>query len=146
MLAATHLPPPVFVGKSPPGTFIGERAFKKLEKIVSLGPRIAGSHANDVDTVELLLREIHFIRQFAHSQKKITVDVQKPSGVVTQVRYANTVYHQLTNVAVRIENRNSTDLNPENLLINAHFDSVLGSPGNKKFNTLFDTSDLYTIC
>lgn len=137
MLAATHLPSPILISKSPQGVFISERAFQHLEKIVSLGPRITGSYANDVSAVELLLKEIDYIKQIAHPFRKITVDVQKASGVVTQVRYANTVYHQLTNIAVRIENKNSTDVNSECLLINAHFDSVLASPGNKKFNALF---------
>jgi len=129
MLAATHLPPPALTSKAPPGAFIGERAFKRLEKIVSLGPRVAGSYANDIGTVEILLKEINLIKQIAHPLHKITIDVQKPSGVVTQVRYANTVYHQLTNVVVKIESGNLTDVNSESLLVNAHFDSVLGSPG-----------------
>jgi len=131
MLAATHLPTSVLISEAAdrPGVFIAERAFKRLEKIVELGPRVLGSHANDVSTVQLLLKEIELIRTIAQPLHKITVDVQKPSGVVTPVKHTNTVYHQITNVIVRIENRNTTDLNPECLLVNAHFDSVHSSPG-----------------
>ena len=41
----------------------------------------------------------------------------------------NTIYHSLSNVVVKIQAANSTDADGQSLLVNAHFDSVMGSPG-----------------
>ena len=135
MLSDHYLPNPILLkdSSSHPGAFIGERAYKHLERLTSIGPRVAGSYENEIRTVDLLMREIGFIKQFAHPAHKITMDLQKASGVLTPLGQGldhNTVYHSLSNVIVKIEDRNSTGAE-EALLINAHFDSVRGSPGNK---------------
>lgn len=124
---------------SHPGAFIGERAYKHLERLTSIGPRVAGSYENEIRTVDLLMREIGFIKQFANRAHKITMDIQRPSGVMTPIADGidhNTIYHALANVVVKIEDQNSTDVNVEALLVNAHFDSVYGSPGSTIKNTL----------
>lgn len=137
MLSDHRLPNPILLkdSSSHPGAFVGERAYKHLERLTSIGPRVAGSYENEIRAVDLLMREIGFIKQFAHPAHKITMDLQKPSGVMTPVAHGldhNTIYHSLANVIVKIEDRNSTDVNAEEaLLINAHFDSVRGSPGSR---------------
>lgn len=136
MLSDHRLPTPVSIKDSSlhPGVFIGERAYKHLERLTSIGPRVAGSYENEIRTVDLLMREIGFIKQFANPVHKITMEVQRPSGVMTPVRQAidhNTIYESLANVVVKIEDKNSTEINAEALLVNAHFDSVHGSPGQK---------------
>lgn len=144
-LADNFLPSPVLlseVGQYPANTFVGERAYKHLERLTSIGPRVAGSYENEVRTVDLLLREIGFIKQFANPVHKITIDVQKPSGVMIPLnkgngRVDNTIYQSVTNVAVKIQGVYSTDEVAETLLVNAHFDSVLGSPGMHLKNFLF---------
>lgn len=134
MLSDHRFPSPILLkdASSHPGAFIGERAYKHLERLTSIGPRVAGSYENEVRTVDLLMREIGFIKQFANQVHKITMDVQKPSGLMTPVGDGlehNTIYQSLANVVVKIEGVNSTDSNKEALLVNAHFDSVHGSPG-----------------
>lgn len=130
-----RFPAPVYIDQasSHPGSFIGERAYKHLERLTSIGPRVAGSYENEVRTVDLLMREIGFIKQFAHPAHLITMDVQKPSGVLTPITGQglehNTIYHSLANVVVKIESRNGTNSSAEALLVNAHFDTVHGSPG-----------------
>lgn len=133
-LSDHRLPAPILLkdASSHPGAFIGERAYKHLERLTSIGPRVAGSYENEIRTVDLLMREIGFIKQFANAAHKITMDIQKPSGVMTPMTDGidhNTIYHALANVVVKIEDKNSSHVNAESLLVNAHFDSVFGSPG-----------------
>jgi hypothetical protein len=142
MLSDHRLPNPILLKDSSShiGAFIGERAYKHLERLTSIGPRVAGSYENEIRTVDLLMREIGFIKQFAHPAHKITMDLQKSSGVLTPLVHGldhNTIYHSLSNVVVKIEDRNSSGVNAEEaLLINAHFDSVRGSPGYTSLSTL----------
>ena len=144
MLSDHRLPSPILLKDASryPGAFIGERAYKHLERLTSIGPRVAGSYENEIRSVDLLMREIGFIKQFANPIHKITMEVQRPSGVMTPLHQAidhNTIYESLANVVVKIEAKNSTNINAEALLVNAHFDSVHGSPGLffKKLTTLF---------
>ena len=55
-----RLPDPILIADvaDNPGRFIGERAFRQVERLVSLGPRVPGSYENEVQALELLLREI----------------------------------------------------------------------------------------
>ncbi len=144
-LAESRLPTPVMLDEAHtrPGTFVGERAYKHLERLTSIGPRVAGSYENEVRAVDLLLREIGFIKQFAHSAHKITMDVQRASGVMTpdtKGQAENTIYHSLVNIVVKIEaarNLSLVDEVGQSLLVNAHFDSVYGSPGMLSKLTIF---------
>lgn len=133
-LADLRLPVPVMLNEAATkaGVFNAERAIKHLERLTSFGPRVAGSYENEIRTVDLLMREIGFIKYFAHSTHQITIDVQKPTGVMipaTKDQHLNVIYQSLANVVVRIEGKNSTNKNHEALLVNAHFDSVFNSPG-----------------
>lgn len=153
VLVDSWLPPPVLLSEAQtkPGAFVGERAYKHLERLTSLGPRVAGSYENEVRSVDLLVREIGFIKQFANPAHKITVDVQRVSGVMTPTssdKVENTVYQAIVNIVVKLEaaNNSSMQANGQALLVNAHFDSVIGSPGNGLFN-LFTCCNLYPfIC
>ena len=122
-----------------PGVFVAERAYNHVKHLTVIGPRVAGSYENEVRAVDLLLREIGFIKQFANSIHDIQVDFQRPSGVVTPNKPGdgvNTIYTQLANIVVRIASGNNT--NSEALLLNSHFDSVTGSPGRSmQLNILF---------
>lgn len=134
ILSNHRFPTPILLNEisKNPGVFVGERAFKHLERLTSIGPRVAGSYENEVLAVDLLMREINFIKHFSNPVHQITVDLQKPSGVLTPVAYGfdhNTIYQSLANVVVKIEGKNTNEINEEALLINAHFDSVHGSPG-----------------
>lgn len=140
-LADLRLPSPIMLNEAATktGMFNAERAFKHLERLTMLGPRVAGSYENEIRSVDLLLRELGFIKHFAHTAHQITIDVQKPTGVmipVTKDHDLNVIYQSLANVVVKIEGKNQTSSNQEALLINAHFDSVFNSPGTGKLNSI----------
>jgi len=107
-----------------------------LERLAGLGPRVAGSYENEVRAVDLLVREVALIRHMARSDVHvIETDVQRPSGVLLPDAGdgVNTVYDRLTNVVVRIGPAGDRADTGRALLVNAHFDSVAGSPGNTSF-------------
>lgn len=115
-----------------------------------MGPRVAGSYENDVRAVDLLMREIGFIKQFAHPAHKITMDMQRVSGVMTPNTLGqaeNAVYHALSNVVVKIQGANSTEeAGQQALLVNAHFDSVMGSPGKLLHQSSVPSTISLVVC
>ena len=134
-LADDCLPTPVLINhaSSQPGRFVAERAYNHLQRLTSLGPRVAGSYENEVRAVDLLTRELAVIKHFAHPVHQIEMDLQRPSGVMTPKKAidgVNTIYEKLANVVIKIgPSINGTGSKAEALLVNAHFDSVTGSPG-----------------
>lgn len=61
-------------------SFIEERARNDLVTLTKVGPRVAGSHANDVITVDALSRIIKDIQATKLGIHKIEFEVQKPIG------------------------------------------------------------------
>ncbi|KAF5278793.1 hypothetical protein FQA39_LY18351 [Lamprigera yunnana] len=111
-----------------PNRFIAERAYNTLKNLTSLGPRVAGSYANEVLAVNYLKKEIETIIQNAKKQNVIELDVQKASGAF-QLRFLDgmtNVYRNMQNIIVRIGSRINS---PHSLLLNCHFDTVSQSPG-----------------
>lgn len=84
-------------------------------------------------TVDLLKRKITEIQQQAHSNQKVEMDIQitsgsyyldfKPYGAISS-------YGNIQNVLVKLHSKNNSK---HSLLVNTHFDTVIGSPGNVKF-------------
>lgn len=114
-------------------TFIAERARVDLRILNDFGPRVTGSHANEVLAVDFLKREIAHIQTNAHPAQKIYADVQRVSGAY----YADfrphgftSVYRDVQNVLAKLVGaRERNGIGNETLLLNCHFDSVAGSPG-----------------
>ncbi|XP_053965127.1 endoplasmic reticulum metallopeptidase 1-like [Anastrepha ludens] len=120
-----HLPTPLTHRDETahPDSFIAERAEEILINLTSLGPRVVGSNANEVKTIELLLNEIGKVQNQMSDYFDIEVDTQVVSGQSSRFH----LYQGVQNVLVKLSAKNNTS--PNYLLINAHFDSVPGSPG-----------------
>ena len=111
-----------------PGKFIGERAQRILLDFDMIGPKVTGSHANENTTVQLLIDEVEKIRQvMQHDLYDLELDIQVVSGAYLHWSMVN-MYQALQNVVVKLSCKNSSSQNY--LLINSHFDSKPGSPGN----------------
>lgn len=115
-----------------PDRFIAERAYNILKNLTALGPRVAGSYANEVLAVNLLKHEIETIIASAKDNNVIQLDIQKASGAfkLEFLDGMTNVYHNLQNVVVKIGSRIDS---PHSLLVNCHFDTVANSPGNLLF-------------
>lgn len=111
-----------------PNRFNSLDARKHLEDIVELGTRHVGSEANEIHAVNLIVRKVEEIRRIASKQVEIELSLQHPSGRFYLDFPANMIqlYHNVTNIVVRFKKKGTDP--PHALLINAHYDSALGSP------------------
>ncbi|XP_022910899.1 endoplasmic reticulum metallopeptidase 1-like [Onthophagus taurus] len=108
--------------------FVAERAYDHLKKLTALGPRVTGSHVNEIEAVNLLKTEIGEIMKNSKSHHVIELDVQTVDGsfALQFLDGMTNTYSGLQNVVVKIGSRINS---PHSLLINCHFDSVPDSPG-----------------
>ncbi|XP_053698537.1 endoplasmic reticulum metallopeptidase 1-like [Sabethes cyaneus] len=110
-----------------PNTFIAERAWNNLKSFVDLGPRVAGTKANDELAVEIFKREIEAIQATKHADHEVITENQIATGVFNFTFYGTsmtTVYRNVQNVVVKLAGESDNAL-----LLNCHFDTVPGSPG-----------------
>lgn len=116
--------------------FIGERARADLQILNDFGPRPTGSYANEVLAVDFLKREISFIQQAANPAQRIYADVQKVSGAywgAFKPHGMTNVYRNVQNVVVKLVGAEEAQgRSNHTLMLNCHFDSVAGSPGNNQ--------------
>uniref|UniRef100_A0A182XZE8 FXNA-like protease n=1 Tax=Anopheles stephensi TaxID=30069 RepID=A0A182XZE8_ANOST len=114
-----------------PDRFIAEVAKQHLFEMSNVGPRVAGSYANEILTVQFLLRVINEITAEANPAHRVEVEVQRAYGsmFLDYEKYPQTsVYQGIQNVVARIVPSQRTD--PDNyLMLSSHFDSVPQSPG-----------------
>ena len=99
----------------------------------NFGPRVTGSHANEVLTVNFLKREIAQIQKLAHSNQKIHLDIQNVTGsywLGLKPHGLTNTYRNVQNVIVKLDGRKDNG-NEDVLMLNCHFDTVAGSPGKK---------------
>lgn len=95
--------------------------------MTDIGPRVAGSAANEIETVQFFEERLNEIKRQAHSAQKIDLNLQivsgtyfldyKPSGSFN-------VYKNAQNIVARLRGKQNSSI-----LVNAHFDSVPTSPG-----------------
>ena len=119
---------PQNVGPGDPNSFNSQDARKHLEDIVALGIRHVGSEANEIHTVNLLVQKVEEIRRLASRQVEIELSLQRTSGsfFINFPDAMTQLYRNISNVVVKFKRRGSS---PEHaLLLNAHYDSALGSP------------------
>lgn len=118
-----------------PVDFSADRARIHLEGITSIGPRTAGSYANDIQTVNYLLRELNSIKDKANSHLNIEIELQKASGSFAFFRKATKImesvgmtstYDDTSNVIVKLLPSTETK---HFVLVNAHFDTVSNTEG-----------------
>lgn len=122
------LPPPPSGSDAVPNVFNSRDAREHLEDIVNLGIRHVGSEANEVHAVNLIVQKVEKIRTLASRQVDIELSVQTVSGsfYINFPDSMTQLYHNISNVVVRFRKRGT---HPDHaLLINAHYDSAVGSP------------------
>lgn len=137
VLLNNWIPQPLLIKdeKGHANRFIAERAMIHLKNLTSFGPRVFGSHGNEILTVEYFIKEIQAITDNSNPVFSIQLDVQKPTGsyFLDNEPYGYTNYYTyVQNVVVRLSSAQSK---PHSLLVSCHFDSVPTSPG--KFIYLF---------
>lgn len=107
-----------------------------LEGLVS-GPRVTGTAANEVVATSYILNVLQRIQAAAADDVNIEIDVQRPSGSF-HTEFLNSftnTYCNITNIAVRLSLKRmnlplrSAKHSPHAVLVNAHFDSFVMSPG-----------------
>uniref|UniRef100_A0A6E8VG70 FXNA-like protease n=1 Tax=Anopheles coluzzii TaxID=1518534 RepID=A0A6E8VG70_ANOCL len=128
---ATRLPPALTVGdlERAPNAFIAERAWASLKTLNDLGPKPAGSQANEVLAYEFLLQEVQRINASKHDSQHLEVDSQTVTGAfsISLLNQSMTsVYRNVQNLVVRLA---GSDVRQHALLLNCHFDTVASSPG-----------------
>lgn len=120
---------PQDVATRDPNAFNARDARRHLNDIVNLGIRHVGSEANEIHAVNEIVQKVEEIRKLASRKVEIDLSLQRVSGSFS-LNFPDSMthlYHNVTNVVVRFRRRGSS---PEHaLLINAHYDSALGSPG-----------------
>ena len=102
-------------------------ARKHLEEITGLGIRHVGSTANEIHAKNMILQKVEEIHATASREVEIEVSVQHPSGhyYLDFLGGMTHIYHNITNIVVKFTKKGT---NPEHaFLINAHFDSALGT-------------------
>ena len=105
------------------------RTKDRLGKLVSVGFRPVGSIANENYAVEYLLKELNEIRDQAQLiNVDVEIDLQKSTGTFS-IKFADSftsVYDNIQNIIVKLHPSNSSS---HSLMVNCHYDSVIGSPG-----------------
>lgn len=88
-----------------------------------IGPKVVGSAANEVRTVNFILNYVNQIKENATNPNDVMISHQIVSGYNEFWRVAH-YYENLQNIVVRLQGEDD-----DALLLNCHFDSVPGSPG-----------------
>ncbi|XP_058835807.1 endoplasmic reticulum metallopeptidase 1-like [Topomyia yanbarensis] len=112
--------------------FVAERAQQHLRALTSQGTRVVGSSANEVFAVNFLVETIREIIREADPSNLLSVEVQDASGsyFLDYADYPITSYYRgVQNVIATIRKRSTSQFSGQYLLLNAHFDSAVTSPG-----------------
>jgi len=105
--------------------FVAGNARFTLDKLTSFGPRRAGSVANEVTAVNLMLTQLEDMNIESSNNISITYEKQTVSGEC-ELNGWKTQYVDVQNIVVRLsEHKNNSTA----LLVNCHFDSVMQGPG-----------------
>ncbi|XP_050091027.1 endoplasmic reticulum metallopeptidase 1-like [Anopheles aquasalis] len=116
-----------------PERFIAELAKLHLIEMSSVGPRVAGSYANEILTVGFLRRVVQGIVDNANPVHRVELEIQQAYGnmFLDYEKYPQTsVYRGIQNVVVRVVPSGGGGAEPEHfLMLSSHFDSVPQSPG-----------------
>lgn len=112
--------------------FVTNRAFKNLEVLSNIGPRVTGNYENEVLAVQYLKQEINEIIYSSPKQyNEILYDLQIVSGCFTlnlKGVTKTTCYQNIQNIVIKLKPLIFTNVS-ETILLNCHFDSVPTSPG-----------------
>ncbi|KAA0200220.1 Endoplasmic reticulum metallopeptidase 1, partial [Fasciolopsis buskii] len=111
--------------------FSSDNARIHLQKITSLGPRPAGSSANELLAADYLRRELQNIALSAGLLgPTVTFDEQVASYSSFQAGFHVSAYNNLRNFLLRIDSSTPHENSTKRaFLINCHYDSAVESPG-----------------
>lgn len=112
-----------------PNEFLVANARKHLLDITNLGIRHVGSEANEILAKRLLLQKLEKIRSSASQKVVIEISKQLVSGHyhLNFLGGMTHLYQNITNIVAKLYTKGTS---PEHaFLINAHYDSALGSIG-----------------
>ena len=110
-----------------PNKFVVANARKHLIDVTNLGIRHVGSEANEILARQLLLNKLEKIRSGASEKVEIEISEQLVSGhyFLDFLGGMTHLYQNVTNIVAKFYTKGTT---PEHaFLINAHYDSALGS-------------------
>jgi len=139
LLVERNLPTPLTLADAPsnPGRFIAERAMNRLRNLTSIGPRTTGSYENEVLAIKFFQEAISSIVEQAKPIHEVQVDIQKTSGAFPLhfLDGMTNVYRDVQNVIVRVSALRAPSTH--SLLVNCHFDTVPGSPGESYHEIIY---------
>ena len=110
------------------GKFQVLEAWQHLKDLTQVGPRVHGSAANEIATVNLLRDKLE---QLSAASQRYPIEIQHQiaDGSFRLVSWGTFDYQQVQNVIARIRLTKAHGSQTPALLLNCHFDSVPLSPG-----------------
>lgn len=111
-----------------PNDFLVSNARQHLNDITALGFRHVSSDANEIHAKRLIIDKLEAIKSSASEKVEVEISVQEASGhfYLDFLGGMTHIYHNISNVIARFSKRGTS---PEHaFMINAHYDSALGSP------------------
>ncbi|XP_014772391.1 endoplasmic reticulum metallopeptidase 1 [Octopus bimaculoides] len=127
------LPLPKKTSSSQNDVFEEETARKHLDAITGFGQRPVGSYANENLVKRYILNELQKIQQQSLTNlHTIQIDEQNVSGQFSLHLKSNflTVYRNIKNIVAKLDPVSEfKDASKHSVLVNCHYDSVVGSPG-----------------
>lgn len=81
-------------------SFIEERARNDLKVLTSMGPRVCGSHENDILAVDGIMRLLTEIKNSKFAVHSLEFEVQKPTGSF-YVKFQDGLTHSYAHVSDR---------------------------------------------
>ena len=117
-----------------PTLFTAEAGFRAREhvgRLVAMGVKVVGSEQAETAAPAYILETLFRVRDEAHGDVAVEVGVQRPSGSFNTdfLGGISAAYENVTNIVCRISSRHAGGATSDALLINAHFDTAIGSPG-----------------
>ena len=111
-----------------PNDFLVSNARQHLDDITGLGFRHVGSEANEVHAKRLIIEKLEAIKSSASEKVEIEISVQEASGhyYLGFLGGMTHIYQNITNVVARFRKKGTSTKHA--FMINAHYDSSLGSP------------------
>ena len=109
----------------------GIRAREHVGRLVAMGVKVVGSEQAETAAPDYILETLFRVRDEAHGDVAVEVGVQRPSGSFNTdfLGGISAAYENVTNIVCRISTRTAHGATADALLINAHFDTAIGSPG-----------------
>jgi hypothetical protein len=110
---------------------LGEAAKAHVERLAALGVKVAGTEQAERAAPEYILQVLDEIREKSGASIKVEIAVQHPRGSFNTdfLGGINALYENVTNVVCRISPSDAPASILDAVLINAHFDTAIGSPG-----------------